>query len=69
MCQELRAPDSPGSFIPHSYLAIVADDKLKEASDKTHPRTRFLSACHTVSHRLLSNAGVAGISAHILDMP
>lgn len=69
MCRELRAPDSPGSFIPQSYLATVADDKLAEASNKKHPRTRFLSACHTISERLLSNAGVSGISRYELDLP
>lgn len=69
MCRELRAPDSPGSFIPPSYIATVEHEKLPEARDKKHPRTRFLSACHTVSERLLSNSGLAGISSHILDLP
>jgi len=69
MCRELRAPDAPGSFIPHSYLATVDHEKLGEASDKSHPRTRFLSACHTISERLLSNAGVSGISRYVLDLP
>jgi hypothetical protein len=69
VCRELRAPDSPGSFIPPTYLATVDDEKLRDASDKKHPRTRFLSACHTISERLLSNSGVSGISRYILDLP
>lgn len=65
--QKLRSPDWGGSFIPQSYLATVPHDDLKAASDKRHPRTRFLSACHTIAERLLSNSNIA--VSYPLDLP
>jgi hypothetical protein len=56
ICTNLKSPDWPGSFIPKGSLDLASDDELREAADKTHPRTRFRSACHTISHRLLSQA-------------
>lgn len=53
ICEHLRAPDSQGAFIPHGYLSIVSDDDLQAASDKTHPRTRFIMTCFIVAERLL----------------
>jgi hypothetical protein len=70
VCKQLRAPESPGAFIPRGYLEFVSHEELREASDKTHPRTRFIMTCHTVSHRLLSNSGAAtGVLSNQLDMP
>ncbi len=56
VCKHLRLPDTPGSFIPHGYLTSVSDDELKDASDKQHPRTRYIMACFIASERLLGAA-------------
>jgi hypothetical protein len=70
VCRQLRSPDSPGSFIPKGYLEAVSDSELRAASDKNHPRTRYIMTCHVVSHRLLSNSGAAtGVISNQLDMP
>jgi hypothetical protein len=55
ICGLLQSPDWPGSFIPKGYLELVRDET---AHDKKHPRTRYISACHTLSERLFQNAGV-----------
>lgn len=67
MCKQLLAPDWPGSFIPRSYLERIPHDELKTAADKQHPRTRFLSACHTIAERLLSNSNL--LVSNRLDLP
>lgn len=59
VCAQLKSPDWPGAFIPFGALDRALDDELPEAVDKTHPRTRYRSACHTISWRLLSNASEA----------
>jgi hypothetical protein len=57
VCTQLRAPDDPGAFIPHGWLSAVPHEDLGDASDKTHPRTRYIATCHILSERFLSNAG------------
>jgi hypothetical protein len=64
VCRHLKAPDAPGSFIPHAWLEVVP----LEDADKTHPRTRYISTCHILSERLLSNAGQSTWT-HQRDMP
>jgi len=54
ICTQLKSPDWSGAFIPKSYLEAVNHDELKNAIDKTHPRTRYICACHVVAERLLS---------------
>lgn len=56
VCNHLKAPDSPRAFIPHGYLSSVTDKELKDASDKKHPRTRYIMTCHIIAERLLLNA-------------
>ncbi len=67
VCRELRSPDWPGSFIPTGSLVRALNANLKEVSDKTHPRTRYRSACHTIAYRLLTNAGATS-EPHQLDL-
>jgi hypothetical protein len=70
VCAQLRAPESPGAFIPHGYLSIVTDDELQNASNLKHPRTRFIATCHMISGRLLSNSqNITGVLSAPLDMP
>ena len=56
VCDHLRSPDAAGAFIPHGYLNSVPQVELSAASDKKHPRTRFIMACHIVADRLLRNS-------------
>jgi hypothetical protein len=67
VCKRLKAPDTGGSFIPKSYLEMVPIEELPAASNKRHPRTRYLSACHTIAQRLLSNSGI--VVGNMLDLP
>jgi hypothetical protein len=55
VCAHLLSPDWPGSRIPMGSLERAVD---REEIDKTHPRTRYRSACHTISLGLLDHAGV-----------
>jgi hypothetical protein len=57
VCAKLRIPDAPGTFIPADYLNIVPHEELPKASNKSHPRTRFIVACHETAIRLLHNFG------------
>jgi hypothetical protein len=51
VCAQLKAPDSPGAFIPHTWLVLAP----LEDADKQHPRTRYISTCHVISERFLSH--------------
>lgn len=53
VCDRLKMPDLPESYIPHGYLNRVPHEELAAASDKSHPKTRFISACHNVAYRML----------------
>jgi DNA-binding MltR family transcriptional regulator len=69
-CQHLQSPDWPGATIPHGYLASVRHEDLPAATDKSNPRTRFVTAVHTISERLLNNQKMEGIMrAGPLDLP
>lgn len=54
-CKHLHSPDWPGVFIPHAYLASARHEELPIVTDKTHPRTRYVTACHNLSEHLLQN--------------
>jgi hypothetical protein len=53
ICDQLEVPDLPGSYVPRGYLERVPHNKLDEASDKKHPRTRFIVACHNLAYRMI----------------
>jgi hypothetical protein len=55
VCAHLKSPDWPGSRIPLGPL--TRENVERHETDKTHPRTRFRSACHTISLGLLDHAG------------
>lgn len=69
VCAELKAPNSTGGFIPMRWLEAVSEDELGEASDKCHPRTRYISTCHILAERLLSNISTMPLDHAPLDMP
>jgi DNA-binding MltR family transcriptional regulator len=55
MCQHLRIPDIAGvSHAPHAYYEQARD--LQAATDKTNPKTRYVTACHSIAIGLLTFA-------------
>lgn len=69
VCAQLRAPDAPGAFIPHRWMAAAEEDELENASNKNHPRTRYVSTCHILAERLFSNISTMPLDHPPLDMP
>jgi hypothetical protein len=59
VCDRLQSPDWPGAFIPHAYLNNT-NIPLEIVGDKTHPKTRYVSACHVISERLLDHSDIVG---------
>lgn len=56
VCAQLVSPDDAGHFVSHGFLDKVPEDRLEAATDKNHPRTRYVMACHIVAERLLAAA-------------
>ena len=54
----IKSPDWPGAFIPHGYLNVAPDDQPPNLTDKAHPKTRYVSACHVISERLLDHSPI-----------
>jgi hypothetical protein len=50
VCDQLKIVELPGSTIPHMYLHRIPDLNRDDISD---PKTRFISACHSLSYRML----------------
>jgi hypothetical protein len=46
-------PGLPGAYVPHGYLGRVPHEKLEEAINMQHPRTRFIVACHNLAYRMI----------------
>jgi hypothetical protein len=55
VCAFLKTPDIPGVHIPHGYLNTVPNDMLEAATDISHGRTRYVTACFAVSERMLKD--------------
>lgn len=69
ICDRLKSPDWPGSYIPAGYLRIVPREELAAASSKTTPKTRYISACHIISERLLTHTGGVAAIHGVQDLP
>jgi hypothetical protein len=54
VCDKLNLVDRPDVIVPPRYLRIAP--KVDKSRDKTHPRTRFICACHEISYRLSAGA-------------
>jgi hypothetical protein len=59
-CDELVYPTQPNVFVPFNYLNKVSDERLEDASDRTHPRTRFFISCHEITQRIFFIRGGQG---------
>lgn len=51
-CDQLAYPDIPGIHIPFNYVNKVSDLRLGDASDKSHPRTRYFISCNEITQRV-----------------
>jgi hypothetical protein len=51
-CDELTYPSLPEVHIPFNYLNKVSDYRLKEAADKSHPRTRYFISVNEIAQRI-----------------
>lgn len=51
-CDQLKVVDMQGTYIPLRYMECVTHEDLKDASDKRHPKTRFITECHTLAYRM-----------------
>lgn len=51
-CGHLQLPDQPGVFISFRMLNSVPHRRLKAAADRSHPRTRFFTACNEIAQRI-----------------
>ncbi|MDL2401027.1 hypothetical protein [Rhizobium mayense] len=51
-CGHLCLPDEPGVFLNSNMLEKVSNDRLAEATDIKHPRTRFFTTCNEIAKRI-----------------
>ena len=51
-CAQLFYPDAPGVVIPIAYVNNAPDRRLKDAIDKSHPRTRYSLSVHEIISRV-----------------
>jgi hypothetical protein len=56
VCVQLKSPEWAGAELPIA-LETMADEPPWADSDRSHPRTRYRTACHTISLRLLGFPG------------
>jgi len=66
VCAKLRTPDLPGAFIPFGSFSRPTGEEW--ASDKNHPRTRYRSACHSISYNMIESAKDVTLSQLIATM-
>jgi DNA-binding MltR family transcriptional regulator len=52
VCAHLQIPDTDCAIIPH-YFYSLPDDKEDYWFDKSHPKTKFVIACHSLVYHLL----------------
>jgi hypothetical protein len=53
VCDRFQIIDLPGNFIPRGYLNRVPESELEAATDRTHPKTRFITECHSLAYRII----------------
>lgn len=59
VCDQLKMPDTPQTYVPQAYLSKLPESQRAAASDINHPKTRFITTCHTIAYRMLiANRGV-----------
>lgn len=51
-CENLSYPDEPGVLLSFRMINAVSNERLQQASDRTHPRTRYFTACNEIAQRI-----------------
>jgi len=51
-CKHLQLPDEPGVHLNFRMLNSVSAARLRQASDKSHPRTRYFTSCNEIAQRI-----------------
>lgn len=51
-CKFLRLPDEEGVLLNFRMLNGVSAARLRQASDRTHPRTRYFTSCNEIAQRI-----------------
>lgn len=51
-CAQLQLPDEVGVTLSFRMLENVPEKRLRAASNKNHPRTRFFTACNEIAQRV-----------------
>ncbi|WP_374634605.1 hypothetical protein [Ferrovibrio sp.] len=68
VCDLLYYPDIEDVYVPFDFLDKVGRNRLKAATDKTNPRTRFIITCYEMSGRMLEARG-EGLSTTGANFP
>jgi hypothetical protein len=59
-CEQLTYPDAPGVFTSFLLISKVSNRRLKQASNKKHPRTRYFTSCNEIAQRVFVIRGGGG---------
>jgi hypothetical protein len=51
-CRHLMLPDEEGVFLSFNMLQKTPMRRLRAASNKNHPRTRYFTACNEIAQRI-----------------
>jgi hypothetical protein len=57
VCDQLQIVDCGGVTIPNGYLQRIDRGRYAQLSDIKHPKTRFITTCHSISYRMLVAKG------------
>jgi len=53
VCDKIKIVDLQPSTIPHGYIRRGQIGGFKAITDLANPKTRFITACHNLSYRML----------------
>jgi len=53
VCDQFKIVELDATPIPHGYLNRVPHEQRQEATDRNHPKTRFITTCHHLSYRMM----------------
>jgi hypothetical protein len=51
-CDHFRIIDLPDSSLPFGYINLGPNREPKAATDRSDPKTRFISTCHNIAYRM-----------------
>lgn len=51
-CDKLVYPDAPGVSLSFRMINTVSGERFEQASDESHPRTRYFTSCNEITQRI-----------------